>query len=344
MLRYAHIPLFPNMHFSRFPRTTLAHLPTPLHPLPRLSKMLNGANIWIKRDDCTGLAGGGNKTRKLEFLLGEALAQGADAIITQGAVQSNHVRQTAAAAALCGLPCHGLLEDRIASSEQNANENGNVLLDKLFQAELLRFPAGSDMHAEMEKYAAALVQQGRCKKPYLIPGGGSNAVGALGYANAALELLQQANAQQLKIDAIIHATGSTGTQAGLAAGLCGLNANIPLLGISVRTARAAQEENVLALAQRTAELLRLHNAPTAADIVANSDYVGEGYGIPAASTLEAISLLATSEGILLDPVYSGKGMAGLIDLMRGGKFPSCANIVFVHTGGAQALPGYAHYF
>ena len=332
------------MHFSRFPRTSLAHLPTPLHALPRLSELLGGASIWIKRDDCTGLAGGGNKTRKLEFLLGDALAQGADALITQGAVQSNHVRQTAAAAAVCGLPCHALLEDRIGSSEQNANENGNVLLDNILQAELTHFPAGADMHAEMEKHAAQLVREGRCKKPYLIPGGGSNPVGALGYASAALEILQQANAQGLKVDAIVHATGSTGTQAGLAAGLCGLNANIPLLGISVRAARAAQEENVLALAQRTAELLQLRGAPAAADIVVNSDYVGEGYGIPAEGTLEAISLLATCEGILLDPVYSGKGMAGLIDLVRGGKFPKCANIVFVHTGGAQALPGYAHYF
>lgn len=339
------------MHFSRFPRVSLAHLPTPLHPLPRLSKALGGATIWMKRDDCTGLAGGGNKTRKLEFLLGETLAQQADVVITQGAVQSNHVRQTAAAAAMCGLPCHALLEDRLASSEVNANENGNVLLDKLFQAELSRFPAGSDMNAEMERLARELVAAGSYKNPYIIPGGGSNAVGALGYANAALELLHQANAQQLKIDCIIHATGSTGTQAGLVAGLRGCNAGIPLLGISVRAERAIQEENVLRLAQRTAQLLGLAQegaptaaAATAAEVVVNSDYVGEGYGIPAAGTLEAISLLATLEGVLLDPVYSGKGMAGLIDLVRTGQLAEYDNIVFIHTGGAQALPGYAHYF
>ena len=332
------------MHFSRFHRFPLAHLPTPLHLLPRLSEALGGPAIWIKRDDCTGLAGGGNKTRKLEFLLGEALAQRADAVITQGAVQSNHVRQTAAAAALCGLPCHALLEDRLASGDANANENGNVLLDKLFNAQLSRFAAGSDMNAEMARRAQALVAAGTHENPYIIPGGGSNAVGALGYANAALELLHQANALPLKIDCIVHATGSTGTQAGLVAGLRGCSADIPLLGISVRAERAIQEENVLRLAQQTAALLRLEGAPTAAEVAVNSDYVGEGYGIPAAGTLEAISLLATLEGVLLDPVYSGKGMAGLIDLVRGGRLADYDNIVFIHTGGAQALPGYARYF
>ena len=332
------------MHLSRFHRVSLAHLPTPLQPLPRLSKMLGGANIWIKRDDCTGLAGGGNKTRKLEFLLGDALAQQADAIITQGAVQSNHVRQTAAAAAVFGLPCYGLLEDRVGSSEKNANENGNVLLDKLFGAHLSRFPAGSDMNAQMQKLATQLVDSGQHKNPYIIPGGGSNAIGALGYVNAAVELVQQANTQQLKIDHIIHATGSTGTQAGLVAGLCGMNAHIPLLGVSVRAERSAQERDVLVHAQETAALLKLDHAITAEQVTACSDYVGEGYGIPADSTLEAISLLATTEGILLDPVYSGKGMAGLIDLVRQGKFDQQETIVFIHTGGAQALPGYMHCF
>ncbi|MCH9705807.1 MAG: D-cysteine desulfhydrase [Proteobacteria bacterium] len=332
------------MHLSRFNRVSLGHLPTPLQPLSRLSGALGGATLWIKRDDCTGLAGGGNKTRKLEFLMGDALAQKADVIITQGAVQSNHVRQTAAAATLHNLPCYGLLEDRIGSTEDNANENGNVLLDKLFNATLIRFPAATNMNAEMEKLATQLRASGKYKNPYIIPGGGSNPIGALGYVNAAMELVQQANDAQLKIDCIVHATGSAGTQAGLVAGLCGLNAHIPLLGVSVRAEKTAQEKNVLQLAQKTATLLQLNNSIEAAHVVANSDYVGEGYGIPAKDTLEAISLLATTEGILLDPVYSAKGMAGLIDMTRKQKFAKGDNIVFIHTGGAQALPGYMHYF
>lgn len=332
------------MHFSRFNRHTLAHLPTPLQPLPRLSQALGGINVWIKRDDCTGLAGGGNKTRKLEFLLGEALAQKSDAVITQGAVQSNHVRQTAAAAAACNLPCYGLLEDRLGSDAHNANENGNVLLNKIFQARLSRHPAGADMDGEMQKLATQLTAAGKHKNPYIIPGGGSNAVGALGYANAALELVEQANDRRLKIDHIVHATGSSGTQAGLVAGLRGINANIPLLGISVRAARRAQEERVLQLARDTAALLQLGDAIKAADVCVNDDYVGPGYGIPAADTLDAIALLATLEGVLLDPVYSAKGMAGLIDLARNGKFSKHANIIFIHTGGAQALSGYTEYF
>ena len=332
------------MHLSRFPRATLGYLPTPLVPLRRLSAVLGGPTIWMKRDDCTGLAGGGNKTRKLEFLLGEAQAQEADVIITQGAVQSNHVRQTAAAAALNRLPCYGLLEDRIGSEEMNANKNGNVLLDKLFNTQLLHFPAGTDMNTEMQRLSATLMEEGKYKKPYIIPGGGSNPVGALGYVNAAMELVQQANEQRLKIDYIVHATGSTGTQAGLVAGLCGLNAQIALLGISVRAEREAQEKNVLALAQQTAALLNLSTGVTAEQIQVNSDYVGAGYGIPAESTLEAIALLAEYEGILLDPVYSGKGMAGLIGMCRLRQFALSDNIVFIHTGGAQVLPAYINYF
>ena len=329
---------------SRFPRLPLAQLPTPLHLLPRLSALLGGPSIWIKRDDCTGLAGGGNKTRKLEFLLGDAIEKRADAVITQGAVQSNHARQTAAAAAKCGLPCYVLLEDRLGSADANANENGNVLLNKIFNAQISRFAAGEDMNAKMDELAARLATEGKHNNPYIIPGGGSNAVGALGYANAAMELLQQANDMRIKISAVAHATGSAGTQAGLAAGLRALNANLPLLGFSVRAKQRAQEANVLALAQKTAELLQLRAPVEAEEIVVNDEYVGDGYGVPAKNTLEAISLLATYEGILLDPVYSGKGMAGLIGLIRAKKYKKGDNIVFIHTGGAQALPGYLPYF
>lgn len=332
------------MYLSPHPRVTLAHLPTPFHPLPRLSAALAGPKIWIKRDDCTGLAGGGNKTRKLEFLIGAALATNADAIITQGAVQSNHVRQTAAAAAAHGLPCHALLEDRIASPHPNANHNGNVLLNHLLGAHLSRHPAGTDMNAAMQQTAADLIASGTAKNPYIIPGGGSNPTGALGYVNAAAELATQATAMGLPLHHIIHATGSAGTQAGLATGLHAINADIPLLGISVRADRATQERNVLTLAQQTATHLNLPTPIPAHRIRANDDYIGAGYGLPAASTIEAIHLTAATEGILLDPVYSGKGMAGLIALVRQGKFAKSDNIAFIHTGGAQALPGYLHDF
>lgn len=326
------------MHLARFPRIFLAHLPTPLERLDRLSKDLGGPEIWIKRDDCTGLSTGGNKTRKLEFLMAEAEAQGADTIITQGATQSNHARQTAAFSAKLGLACHILLEDRTGSNDPNYNGNGNVLLDHLHGATTSRRAGGADMAAEMEALADQLRAKGR--RPYVIPGGGSNPTGALGYVNCAFELLSQANDRGLVIDHFVTATGSAGTQAGLITGLKALNARIPLLGIGVRAPKEKQEENVFALAQKTADKLGCPGAVTRADVVANCDYVGQGYGIPRTDTLEAIRMFAQLEGILLDPVYSGKGAAGLIDLIRKGHFTKGQRVVFLHTGGAAGLFGY----
>ncbi|MFN3280606.1 MAG: D-cysteine desulfhydrase [Tabrizicola sp.] len=326
------------MLLSRFPRIFLAHLPTPLERLDRLTKELGGPEIWIKRDDCTGLSTGGNKTRKLEFLIAEAEAQGADTVITQGATQSNHARQTAAFAAKRGLACHILLEDRTGSNDPNYKMNGNVLLDHLHGATTARRAGGVDMAAEMEVLADRLRAEGR--KPYVIPGGGSNPTGALGYVNCAFELVGQANDRGLVIDQIVTATGSAGTQAGLIAGLKALNAGIPLLGIGVRAPKEKQEENVFALAQKTAEKLGCPGVVARGDVVANCDYVGQGYGIPRADTLEAIALFAQLEGILLDPVYSGKGAAGLIDLIRKGQFRKGQRVVFLHTGGAAGLFGY----
>ena len=220
------------MHLARFPRRFLAHLPTPLERLDRLSAELGGPEIWIKRDDCTGLSTGGNKTRKLEFLMAEAELQEADVVITQGATQSNHARQTAAFAAKLGIQCHLLLEDRTGSDNANYKNNGNVLLDHLHGATTETRPGGLDMNAEMEAVAERMRAEGR--KVYTIPGGGSNATGALGYVNCAFELLGQANDRGLRIDRLVHATGSAGTQAGLITGLKATNANIPLLGIGVR--------------------------------------------------------------------------------------------------------------
>jgi L-cysteate sulfo-lyase len=327
------------VHFSRFPRVRLAHLPTPFEPMDRLSALLGGPRIWIKRDDCTGLSSGGNKTRKLEFLMADALAQGSDTVITQGATQSNHARQTAAAAARLGLTCHILLEDRTGFTDAAYRESGNVLLDRLHGAFVEERDRGADMTVEMEVLAEQL--RGKGKRPYVIPGGGSNAIGALGYANCALEIVAQANDLDLKIDRIVHATGSTGTQAGLVAGLCAINAHIPVLGISVRSAASKQEEAVFSLAERTAAELEASGSVQRYHVKANSDYVGDGYGIPTAAMVEAVTLVARVEGILLDPVYTGKAMAGLIDLARKGSFNRDTNIVFLHTGGSAGLFGYA---
>lgn len=326
------------MHISRFDRVRLAHLPTPLEPMERLSKALEGPRLWIKRDDCTGMSTGGNKTRKLEFLMGEALARRADVVITQGATQSNHVRQTAAFCARLGLECHAILEDRTRFNDSDYRLNGNVLLDALHGATIEHVQSGTDMVAACEAAAESFRRQAR--SPYVIPGGGSNAVGALGYANCALELVNQANEMGLRISRLVHATGSAGTQAGLVTGLRAINSGIPLLGIGVRAPKEKQEASVFALAEATAEKLGCPGVVSRGDVVANTDYVGEGYGIPNAGTIEAIELFARYEGILLDPVYTGKGAAGLIDLVRKSEFDPAENIVFLHTGGSAGLFGY----
>jgi len=332
------------MHLGAFPRIRLGHFPTPLEFMPNLTKHLGGPNLYIKRDDCTGLATGGNKTRKLEFLVAQALEQGADTLITQGAVQSNHARQTVAAAAKVGLQCKILLEERVTNATEEYDQSGNVLLDRLLGGDIVaRLPAGTDMQQEMEKLAAELRSAGR--KPYVMPGGGSNPVGALGYVGCAQELLNQSFETGLRIDHVVHATGSTGTQAGLVVGLRSSNSGIPVYGVSVRAPKAKQEENVWKLVQATVDYMGLPaSSVERADVVANSDYVGDGYGIPTDSMIEALRLTAEHEAILLDPVYSGKGMAGLIALIRSGHFKKGENVVFVHTGGAVGLYGYRQLF
>lgn len=323
--------------FDRFPRVSLCHAPTPIEPMPRLSAQLGGPSLFIKRDDCTGLAGGGNKTRKLEFLVGEALSQGADLLVTQGAVQSNHVRQTAAAACRHGLKCHALLERRVPNRDASYETAANVFLDRLFGTTLEFRPPGLDMNAEAQAATDRLRAEGH--RPYFIPGGGSNPTGALGYAVCAQEIVERIDAEGLAFDWLVLATGSTGTHAGLLAGLHALGSDVPVMGISVRQPRLRQVAAVHALAQATAQKLGV--PPPAADRTQVDDrFVGEGYGIPAASTLEAIALTARMEGILLDPVYSGKGMAGLIGLIREGFFRAADRVLFLHTGGAAALAAY----
>lgn len=330
------------MQLARFPRIHEAHLPTPLEKLQRLSNHLNNAEIWIKRDDCTGLSTGGNKTRKLEFLMAEAKAQGANLVITQGATQSNHARQTAAFAAKLGMACHILLEDRTGSREPNYNFNGNVLLDFLHGATVEKRPNGSDMNKEMQVLADKFTLDGR--NVYIIPGGGSNSIGALGYVNCAQEMVAQFNDRDLCVDQIIHATGSTGTQAGLVAGLKMMNTDIPVLGISVRASKNIQEENVFKLAEETTHKFGVKDLIKSSDICVSSDYVGEGYGLPTPEGIEAIRMFAEYEGILLDPVYSAKAAAGLIDFIRKGRFTRKQKLVFLHTGGSASLFGYMSSF
>ena len=326
------------MPLSDFPRVPLAHLPTPLEHLPRLSKHLGGPDIYVKRDDCTGLATGGNKTRKLEFSMAEALQQGADTIVTVGAVQSNHVRQTAAAAAKLGLKCEVLLEHRVSDPTDYYSNSGNVLLDRIFGANLREYPGGTDFDQAMSEVADEVRSHGG--QPYLIPGGASNPVGALGYVNCAIELLRQINERQLDIGYIVTATGSAGTQGGLIVGLKAMQSDIPLLGIGVNVPQEEQEQKVYELACETAEYIGMPGIVTRDDVVANCDYVGDGYGIRTDGMNEAVLMLARLEGLLFDPVYSGKALAGMIDLIRSDSLGK-GDIVFLHTGGAAALFAYA---
>ncbi|MEK9924165.1 MAG: D-cysteine desulfhydrase [Alphaproteobacteria bacterium] len=326
---------------SNFKRVHLCHQPTPVEDMPRLSATLGGPRLWIKRDDCTGLATGGNKTRKLEFLIAAALDEGADMVVTQGAVQSNHVRQTAAAACKFGLDCHALLERRVPDKGSDYEQTGNVLFDQIFNTSIEFRPAGLDMNAEAMAVTERLRAEGR--KPYFIPGGGSNEIGALGYVSTAQELLGQIEAQGLDVKWVVLATGSAGTHAGLVAGFHALGSDIPIMGISVRQPHDVQVENVYKLAVKTAALLT-DKPLDRSKVLVDDGYVGPGYGIPTEGTIAAISTLARHEGILLDPVYSGKGMAGLIGQVESGQITAEGDVVFLHTGGAVSLFAYEDQF
>ncbi len=327
------------MLLKPFPRVPLAHLPTPLEFLPNLTRHLGGPEIWVKRDDCTGLATGGNKTRKLEFSMGEALARGADTIITVGAVQSNHVRQTAAAACKLGMKCEVLLEHRVADPSELYRTSGNVLLDRIFGANLREYAKGTDFDAEMDSVADEVRTNGGV--PYIVPGGASNPVGALGYVGCGEELLQQFDEQNLKVDHIVTATGSAGTHGGLVVGLRGSGSDLPILGIGVNAPQDVQEERVFKLACETAEMIGRPGCVSRDDIVADCHYIGPGYGEPTEGMNEAVLMLARLEGLLFDPVYSGKALAGMIDHIRKGNFGADERIVFLHTGGAAGLFAYA---
>lgn len=314
---------------DRHPRVPIAHLPTPLEFLPRLTAHLGGPQLWVKRDDQTGLATGGNKTRKLEFLVAEALSQGADTLITCGAAQSNHARQTAAAAARFGLACTVVLRGRPPEQFQ-----GNLLLDNLLGAEIV-WAEDSPLTERMEEVADSLRARGR--RPYVVPYGGSNAVGICGYVAAMEELLAQAARAGIRFDHIVLATSSGGTQAGMAVAARVLGYEGRVLGISVDLPAEALRHRIAELANATADHLGLPVSFTPDDFAVEDRYLGGGYGVIGDLEREAIRLVARTEGLLLDPVYTGRAFGGLIDLIRRGEFSPRERVLFWHTGGVAGL-------
>jgi D-cysteine desulfhydrase len=330
------------MDLSRFPRRRYTVGATPLEFLPNFTRALSpdgqGPNIWIKRDDMLGLFPGGNKTRKLEFLVADALAQGADTLITCGAPQSNHCRITLAAAVKEGLKCRFVIEERVPGSFHE-DASGNHFLFRLMGVEALTVvPAGSNMAAAMQQVADELVAQGR--KGYIIAGGGSNALGGLGYVACAQELQQQFYEQDVRIDRVVVGSGSSGTHGGLVAGFIGNHINIPIVGIGVSRDPADQEPLVYKEAQAVADLLGLGLTIPREAVVSVGGFWQPKYSIPNEKMVEAVQMLARTEAILLDPVYTGKIMAGLIGLVRQGFFKPGENVLFLHTGGLPSLHAY----
>ncbi|WP_025647111.1 MULTISPECIES: D-cysteine desulfhydrase family protein [unclassified Psychrobacter] len=318
------------------PKASLGYFPTPLIELTRLSKTLGGPNIYMKRDDNTGLALGGNKTRKLKYIIGDALAKGADTVITAGAIQSNHCRQTAGAAASLGLECHLVL-----GGEEPEQPQGNLLLDKVYGCHI--HWAGENRKGEdIPALVAQLKAEG--KKPYVIPYGGSNELGAVAFIEAYKELNAQREALKVDFSHIIFASSSGATHAGLMLGNKILQTHSQIVGINIDKGEMDKvpfDEHIVSLANSTAQLIAADYQFTADDLILNSDYVGDGYGVIGELEKEAIALTAQNEGILLDPVYTGRAMGGLIDMIRTGQIKATDNVLFWHTGGAPALFAYA---
>ena len=333
------------MDLSRFPRRRYTSFATPLEFLPNFSEALAGScpggkgpRVWVKRDDMLGLFPGGNKTRKLEFLVADALAQGADTLVTCGAPQSNHCRITLSAAVREGLKCRFVIEERVRDSYR-PDASGNNFMFRLLGVEAVTVvPGGSNMAAEMQKVAGDLAREGR--KAYIIPGGGSNAIGGLGYVACAQELQQQLFEQGVRIDRLVVGSGSSGTHGGLVAGFLGNNIRIPITGIGVSRDPADQQPLVLKEAQAVLDLLGVGLKVQPADVHCVGGYWQPKYSVPNARMVEAVQMLARTEGIPLDPVYTGKIMAGLIGLAREGVLRPDENVLFLHTGGLPSLHAY----
>jgi D-cysteine desulfhydrase len=333
------------MDLARFPRRRYTPYATPIEPLPRFSAALaagcpggRGPEVWVKRDDLLGLFPGGNKTRKLEFLVADALAQKADTLVTCGAPQSNHCRITLAAAVKEGLKCRFVIEERVPGS-YDPHGGGNHAMFRLMGVEAITVvPAGSDMGAAMKKVADALAAEGRTA--YVIPGGGSNALGGLGYVACAQELQQQCFEQGLAFDRVVVGSGSSGTHGGLVAGFLAGNVDTPIVGIGVSRDPADQEPLVLREAQAVLDLLGVRLTVPREAVVTIGGWWQPKYSLPNAPMVEAVQLLARTEALLLDPVYTGKTMAGLIGLARQGYFKAGEKVLFLHTGGLPSLFAY----
>ncbi len=327
------------MNLAQFPRRGYVTAPTPLEYLPNFSKALGaGIDVFMKRDDMLPGAGGGNKTRKLDFCVADALQKGCDTLITCGAVQSNHCRLTLAWAVHEGMDCHLVLEERVPGSYNPEASGNNFLYQLLGVKSITVVSKGTDMMAAMQGVADKLVAEGR--KPYVIPGGASNALGALGYVACMEEIMAQMFAMGLSFDHMVVPSGSAGTHGGIIAGMIGNNINIPVTGIGVNRPKPVQENAVLTVANQALELLGVEQRVPADKVTCFDDYVGPGYSLPTDAMVEAVKLLAQTEAVLLDPVYSGKAMSGLIDLARKGYFAKGSKVLFLHTGGSPALYAY----
>ena len=326
------------MDLSRFPRRRYTQHATPIEHLPHFSAALGGPRIWIKRDDQLGLTPGGNKTRKLEFLVADALAQGADTLVTCGAPQSNHCRITLSAAIKEGLKCRLVIEERVPGSFSE-QASGNHFLFRLMGVEdITVVPGGSDMTAAMQQVADALVAEGRT--PYVIPGGGSNAIGGLGYVACAQELQQQLFEQDLQIDRVVVGSGSSGTHGGMVAGFLGNHLDIALTGVGVSRDPEDQAPLVRREAQAVCDLLELGVTVPEDKVHCVGGYWQPKYSVPNDAMIEAVQLMARTEGILLDPVYTGKIVAGLIGMVRDGTIAPDEDVLFLHTGGMPSLFAY----
>ena len=327
-----------------FARVQLAHTPTPLEPLERLSAELGGPEIWVKRDDCTGLAMGGNKARQLEYYFGAAVSEGADTVLITSATQSNFMRMTAAAAARLGMCCELQSESRVPGMSGSYKTSGNVLLDRVLGANIHAFPGeGIDdeklMDESLDKRAEVLRAEG--KKPYVIHLGASfPPLGALGYVDAGLEVAEQAEQMGLAFDAVVVASGSALTHVGLLAGLRLAGSQVPVLGACVRRAADVQSARVGQRAQDLSRMLGRQGLITEDEVTCFDNALGEGYGRMGQDTFDAIALAARTEGLLLDPVYTGKTLASLIALTREGRLSAGQRVLFMHTGGTPALFAY----
>ena len=330
------------MNLSSFPRNIYTPTRTPIEKAERLSRSLSGPDVFIKREDRLGLTEGGNKTRKLEFLIADAQAKGADTIITAGGIQSNHCRLTLAACVKEGLRCALILEEN-ETVQYDTETTGNYLLYQLLDRDAVKVVShGSDMEKEMEQAAEAEKKKGHT--PYMIPIGGSNVTGMTGYAACAEEIVRQSNEMERPFDYVICASGSGGMHAGLIAGFSGMKEDIDVLGMNVSREKYEQEDIVYRHVQNTAAHIGVETEPSREAVTCFDDYLGPGYALPTNEMTEAVELTASAEAILLDPVYTGKAMAGLVDLVKQQYFKESDNVLFIHSGGIPALYAYAPVF